>query len=121
MITVHGVWSHVRTDFIKLHGRAYVVGRMLVDFILLLMWIGTATLMLRPRQVDYSVPIPPFPPDVPWAIGIAFTFVEMCAMRHPLVGLIADSFSSVFFILTIFLVFKEHRAGGKGGPSAAYV
>ena len=79
VITGHGVWSHFRTDFIKLHGRVYVVARMIVDFLLLLCWVGTATLMLRPRDIDPSVPIIPVPqnPDIPWNIGIAFSFVEM--------------------------------------------
>ena len=104
VITGHGVWTHLRSDFVKLHGKVYLIARVLVDFILFLMWIGTATLMLRPRTVDYTVAIPPFPPDVPWAIGIAFSFVEMwvdslpcrnlslimfkCALRpHYLLGL----------------------------------
>jgi hypothetical protein len=47
-----------------------------LEFLVFLMWIGSATLLLRPRQLDpanwWKIA-----PEIPWDVAIAFSFVEM--------------------------------------------
>jgi hypothetical protein len=59
------------------HGRVWQISRIILEVIIVLMWVGTATLMLRPQDIDYTKPLIPTPPYVEWDLGIAFTFVEM--------------------------------------------
>ncbi|MCJ1323543.1 hypothetical protein MMC10_000204 [Thelotrema lepadinum] len=113
LVTVHGVFAHIRSDpFAKHHGRVYTLIRVLIDIILFLFWIGTATLLIRPQQWSDESLNPSYggslPPTVPWTIGEVFSFVEIVA-----------------FAITAFLVFWQNRgsskSGGGTGTSAAYV
>ncbi|MCJ1446613.1 MAG: hypothetical protein MMC23_007118 [Stictis urceolatum] len=104
VLSLHALWMYIKKSY-SIHGKMMLIGRQVLEFIVFLMWIGTATLMLRPRGQDFNKPLIPTPPNAAWDIGIAFTFVEI-----------------VSFILTNILVFMELKNGGSGGStSASYV
>ena len=73
----HAIWSTFRKDPFGARGKIYTYIRIAVDFIIFLMWCGTVALMLRPKEKDLTIWPDPGQPEVPWAIGDAFAFVEM--------------------------------------------
>ncbi|MCJ1473559.1 hypothetical protein MMC13_002210 [Lambiella insularis] len=100
VIAAHGIWIYSRNNPFAGHGKVYTYGRLVVEFIMVLMWIGSATLMLRPKGQD---PFDPFdnPPLVQWDVCTAFTFVEI-----------------VSFFISIGLVFIEDHTGKRSGVTS---
>jgi hypothetical protein len=75
-VTAHGIWCYSRKNPFAGHGRAYNIARMVLELFMILIWIGTASLMLRWKDEDYTQVLN-LPPFVQWDICIAFTFIEM--------------------------------------------
>ena len=49
VVTGHGIYTHHRNNPFTGHGKAYVFARLGLEVLIILMWIGTAALMIRPR------------------------------------------------------------------------
>jgi len=107
IVTAHGIWIYTRHNPFAGHGKVYTWTRLGLELFMILIWIGSASLMLRNKGEDYSQVLN-LPPFVQWDICIAFTFVEI-----------------VSFMVSTILVFVEDHTGKStsGGPmtSAQYV
>lgn len=56
IVAGHGVWIHFRTSPLAGHGKVYAIGRIALEALMILLWIGTAALMLRDKgEVSVSV------------------------------------------------------------------
>ncbi|MCJ1438919.1 hypothetical protein MMC27_008309 [Xylographa pallens] len=97
VVTAHGIWIYSRHNPFAGHGKVYTWARLGLELLMVLMWIGTATLMLRPKGEDFSN-ILSLPPNVQWDVCIAFTFVEI-----------------VSFMVSTALVFVEDHTGKSVG------
>ncbi|MCJ1409516.1 hypothetical protein MMC19_003597 [Ptychographa xylographoides] len=106
VITGHGIWIYSRKNPFAGHGKVYTYSRLALEILMILIWIGTASLSLRNKGEDFSQVLN-LPPFVQWDICIAFTFVEI-----------------ISFILTTVLVFVEDHTSGmkiRNTTSASYV
>ncbi|MCJ1285443.1 hypothetical protein MMC26_004783 [Xylographa opegraphella] len=106
VITAHGIWIYSRHNPFAGHGKVYTWARLGLELLMILMWIGTATLMLRPKGVDHSELLN-IPPNVQWDICIAFTFVEIVT----------------FMVSTVLVFVEDHTGKSSGGrtTSSQYV
>ena len=48
-MTAHGIWVYSRHNPFAGHGKVYTWVRLGLELLMVLMWIGSATLMLRPK------------------------------------------------------------------------
>ncbi|MCJ1246829.1 hypothetical protein MMC30_004038 [Trapelia coarctata] len=105
VVTAHGIWSHIRTNPFASHGKVYTIARIVLELLIILLWIGTASLMLRDKGEDYSLWLD-LPPFAQWDVCIAFSFIEI-----------------VLFIVTAVLVFVQDLTGRSSGgtTNASYV
>ncbi|MCJ1401801.1 hypothetical protein MMC11_005018 [Xylographa trunciseda] len=100
VVTAHGIWVYSRRNPFAGHGKIYTWARLGLELFMVLIWIGSASLMLRPKGEDFN-DVLDLPPLVQWDICIAFTFVEI-----------------VSFMVSTILVFVEDHTGKSAGRGA---